>query len=326
MSLDNIQPKPKEATAPEPAKAEPVVTESEAPFSVSAEDLGTDSFDSFFDDERETPNVEAPEKKAPKEKKGFFGKLFSSNKDEEQDSDEPNLEDVEMSDELYDFTAEAATEITDTIFSNANDKLHATDDPTKWQASEQERTRLQKAWKFYVKTKKMAMSPFAYLMFTIFMIYGLGTLFGIMAYLGRIQRFGWHWPWSDSWKEKQDGMAWKAAEPVSAQSSATNLADSTHLRTETAEKAQNSAPQTAQPSAPTSTESGIPAGMKKCRQTGEYFKIGTGYPKAGKIVEKHPELRDSFCSVSAWSTYANRAGLMGELAHRKKQQEQQNEE
>ena len=325
MSLDNIQPKPKEAPAPEPAKAEPITTESEAPFSVSAADLGTDSFDSFFSDERETPNLEAPEEKAPKEKKGFFGKLFSSDKDEETDSDEPNLEDVEMSDELYDFTAEAATEITDTIFSNANDKLHATEDPTKWQASDQERTRLQKAWKFYVKTKKMAMSPFAYLMFTIFMIYGLGTLFGIMAYFGRIQRFGWHWPWSDSWKEKQDGMAWKAAEPVSAKSSATDLDHSTHLRTETAENTQNLADETAQPSAPSSENSGIPAGMKKCRQTGEYFKIGTGYPKAGKMVEKQPHLRDSFCSVSAWTTYANRAGLMGELAHRKKL-EQQNEE
>lgn len=324
MSLANIKPKAKSQPQPEPQPVETDVLDDN--ISIGEADLGTGALDDFFEQERETPNVTATEEpKAEPKKKTIWGQLFGSN--DEEESDEPDLSEIELSDEMYDFTAEAATEITDMFFSNANDKLHATDDPTKWQATDPERSKLQKAWKYYVKAKQMVMSPGWYLLFTIFIIYGLGTLFGIIAYFNRIRVYGWHWPWSDSWKAKQNGMQWTAPK-TNAASNATPERQQHSLSSESAENSVSETQPEAKPQAPPvprkDTEQPRNLEMKKCPITGQNFKAGTGYPRSGKLVEQYPELKDKFATRSAWATYGNQTGLFGGRAHEAKKQETEN--
>lgn len=326
MSLANVKPRPKEPAEPQIQQATPQPEAKEEAFSVSDADLGTDALDAFWEDERETPNVGGnttdPEE-APKKKKGFFENLFSKPEEETEDTDEPDLSQVEFSDEMYDFTAEAATEITDMFFSNANDKLHATDDPTKWQATDPERIKVQKAWKYYVKAKQMVMSPGWYLLFTIFIIYGLGTLFGMIAYFNRIRVYGWHWPWSDSWKQKQNSMQWTGPK-TNAASNATAERSEHISSSESTEKSAPEPKNEAKPQAPPvprkDAEQPRNLEMKKCPITGQNFKAGTGYPRTGKLVDQYPELKDKFATRSAWATYGNQTGLFGGRAHEARKQ------
>lgn len=310
-TLSAIRPKPKQAppkTEPQPA---PTDLHDDA-LNLTDADLGTDVLDSFFDDEREAPGV-ADTQDAPKaKKKGFLGNLFGGGNDAEDEEDEPDFERPEMSQEMYEFTAEAATEITDQIFSNVNNTLNDTDNPAQWQANDREKSRLQKAWMYYVRSKQLTMSPLAYLVWTIFMIYGVGTLFGVVAWFGRVRKFGLHWPWSKKWKAQAQEIPTEQYAPPTAQpSSAPTNVYQRVMSTEPPKKS----PETSTPS----TQANAPAealGYKRCLQTGQPFKAGEGHPKKWSQA---PHLVDSFATKSAYFQYANQQGYLG---YRRKLKEQ----
>lgn len=313
MSLANLTSAKKKTPAPEP---QPYDGSMEDVFTVSDADLGTDSLDEFFVQEREAPPHAHPDTGADgpqpledehtERSRSWFERAFGS------DDDGPEEMDVEMSDEMYTFTADAASDITDIAFSNVNSTLHADDDVEKHQATEDKKAKVARAWELYARWKKMVMTPGTYLVWTIFMVYGFGTIFGLLKYANRIRVYGFHWPWSDKWKVTAAEMG-HFQQPVEPQPEHVQQPEPVAVAPQPQMSQQPAKPDAKEPMAEEVKTAGDNVEWEpyRCLQTDNPIRKGEGVPKTSK---NHPEIVGKFIDHTARMQYFNKMGWIGSKA------------
>lgn len=255
------------------------------------------------------------------------------------DGPEQMEQDAEMDAEMYAMTAEATTEITDTALPMFIGRMH--DRPAEdFKADEDQKIGLAKAWELYLRHKQMKVSPLQFLVFKIFIVYGVNFIMGMFAWVGRIGVYGFHLPWSDSWKNHGHKRFRKMqAEDVTVQQSVQH-----DQQPQNAEQERKAAPWETQPApTPAPTPAPMPAPMpappiappvsppiapprpvvnyRSCKSgSGKMFRAGSGFPKTGvhKLADKFPELVDSFINYPAFMAYSNKHALMGQGGWSKK--------
>jgi len=283
---------------------------SDTDFVVSDGTLG--DIDDFIDLEREikgkrpagdAQGTDTDTATATGKKASWYQRMFG-NKDGEI-TDGPEAMDTQMSDEMYQFSSSAAADMTDALFSRLNHTLHRTGSLADHEARPDGKERVRKAWELYMRWKQMVMTPGVFLVFTIFLNYGINTIFGVFRWVDRCRLYGWHWPWSDAW------IAKAAAMYANAQNAHQNA------------RPQEPAPVPMDsPAPPTTAQQADAEAVKraaeqwdKCLETGEPFLKGEGFPGSSK---NFPELVGKFKNRSAMMSYMNRHNLSGQQVNSKK--------
>lgn len=243
------------------------------------------------------------------------------------DGPEQMEQNAEMDAEMYAMTAEATAEITDTALPLLIGRMH--DQPAEnFKATDEQKGKLAIAWELYLRHKQLKVSPLQFLIFRIFIVYGVNLMMGLFSWVGRLGVYGWHMPWSDSWKRKNQRLH--------RQPMAENM--SVHESVQQPQPPQNAAeprkpapwetqPQpTAAPTpapteppktAPESTPINLPKtgpNYRTCIQTGKMYRAGEGFPQLGKhkMAEQFPDLVDKFKDYPAFMAYSNKHALMGQ--------------
>jgi hypothetical protein len=227
--------------------------------------------------------------------------------------------------EMYELAGLLGAEITDTALPGIIGAMH--DEPSEaFKATPEQKSKLADAWQRYLAYVEVTVSPLTYLIFQIFIVYGVNFIFGVFKWVGRLGIYGWHWPWSDSWKRSKK-RAGNAAGNVAGNTPASvpNATENGHSaqHNEAVRAAQQPAqqpapvPQPAPQAAPQQTPKqpvASPAdNYRTCRQTYKLFRTGTGYPKKGsKSGDRFPELVDQFATLTAFRIYSNKNKLFGQ--------------
>jgi hypothetical protein len=234
-------------------------------------------------------------------------------------------ENAELDNEMYRVTAEAATEVTDQLLPMFIGRLH--DRPAAdFKADEEQKMGLARAWELYQRSKKMRLSPLQFLLFKISIVYGVNLVLGIFSWVGRLGIYGWHWPWSDSWKHPKPKKR-KPGEISPARAEYLKNMKEPPVWTDEMEEALEKGlnpddfrpkpqpePQTAPQPSPAPAPQTTPApGYKKCAQTGRLFRTGEGYPQAKhKTGQSFSQFVDAFADRAAWMAYSNKHALYGQ--------------
>jgi hypothetical protein len=224
-------------------------------------------------------------------------------------------ENAELDNEMYRVTAEAATEVTDQLLPMFIGRLH--DRPAAdFKADPEQKIGVARAWELYQRSKKMRLSPLQFLLFKITIVYGVNLVLGIFVWVSRLGIYGWHWPWSDSYKrpaQKTVRPTMKAPMAQSMEQPYQEPANTAEMQP-TPQPAPAPTPQAAPKPAPQPpTEVIPPPNYKKCLQTGKLFRTGEGYPQAKhKTGQSFPQYVDAFADRAAWMAYSNKHALYGQ--------------
>lgn len=306
---------PVEPQQPKP-RTEPAQTATADMPTFEVFDGGLGDMDQFIDTDRESrvnrPGADDPDPTtdpdpAKAKKASWYQRMFGNDKGEVTEG--PEAMDAEMSDEMYRFTSEAASEFTDSIFSRMNHALHRTGTVADHRAQPDGRNSVRKAWELYLRWRQMVMTPGTYLVFTIFLNYGVNTIFGLFRWVDRCRTFGWHWPWSDSWIPKANAM-YREMERTHQQQGPT----------EPTPQPMDPAPQTTAQQTETEQLKRAAEAWEKCLETGEPFLKGQGFPKTSK---EFPELIGKFKDRSAMMSYLNKRSLAGQQKSRAAEKSEQ---
>jgi len=251
----------------------------------------------------------------------WFGK-------KDADGPEQMEADMEMDDQMYAMSAQMATELTDTTLPLLIGRMH--DQPAEnYKATEKEAEGIALGWELYLRQKKARLTPLNYLIFKITIVYGVNFVMGVFAWAGRIRLYGFHLPWSDSWKRtafsrmKNDAVH----DAVDARPAAVNPDEHRDAPVAPWDRPPQTAPQAAPEQQPEvtapSTERTTSAAtaptprpqphFKKCMGTGKTFEAGNGYPKAKhKTGKNNPDLIDKVINQGAYVSWANLNNQMGQ--------------
>ncbi len=266
-------------------------------------DLESDSFDSWYQDEKVAdaiPEVEdvadsIPEDAETSNSRNWFNSVFT-------DEDSPDAMDSEMSDEMYSFSSDATTEVTDMLFANLNSKLHG-EDVGNHTADAHNRQKVKRAWELYLRWKKTYVTPSWYLALTLFLTYGMGTVTGLYKWYKRYIAMGWSKAWnkvSGTWsgdaeleEEKHSAehqRAVRRAREMDNVITARDIADEEPVRSKSVKP-----------------DTSNLTGSETCMYSGVKFNLGDGVPKTSK---SNPELIGKFSSMSNYTKYKHENGLM----------------
>lgn len=265
------------------------------------------------------PAVEQGAKAAGK--KGLFGNLFS----EAPKSDE-DLE-AELGGDLDGIGPELAFEIGDAIFPSVIGVIEE-EDAQNFKADPDQKSKLIHAWTLFLKGHRVRVTPGLNLIIRNVQVYILPRLGSVLKYWTRVQLYGFHWPWSDSWKVKKKQMEAAqfgrvASAPVQQAPQQQQVAPVyatpappppvyTQPVMEVVREEPVQQPQVQTPPAPVVTTA-VPK-LKTCLYTGEKFREGNGFPK----TSTNQDFVDGFVSMTAYRSYRNANGLMGAQAGKKK--------
>ena len=275
-------------------------------------DVDSDSFDSWYQEEKVAdaiPEMEDAESvdtddAETKNSRSWFNSVFT-------DEDSPDAMDSEMSDEMYSFSSDATTEVTDMLFANLNSKLHGEDVNTHT-ADEHNRQKVKRAWELYLRWKKTYVTPSWYLALTLFLTYGMGTLTGLYKWYKRYIKMGWSKAWntvSGAWAgdaELEDEH--HSAEHHKAVRKAREM-DNVITARDIADEDVPTRSKSVKPIATTSN------GTETCLLSGAKFTLGDGVPKTSK---SNPELIGKFSSMSNYTKYKHENGMMNYRGNGKK--------
>jgi hypothetical protein len=226
---------------------------------------------------------------------------------------------AEIDDEMYRVTAEAATEVTEQILTRVIGRLH--DRPASdYLADPKQKTGVAHAWELYQRSKKISLSPLQYLLFKITIVWGIDLVLGIFVWVSRLGIYGWHWPWSDSWKRPSQKTVRPTMKPAMAQSMEQPYQEpiNTAEMQPTPQPAPTPIPQPIPQGAPKPTPQPTPQpdqlpNYKKCLQTSRLFRTSEGYPQAKhKTGQSFPQFVDAFADRAAWMAYSNKNALYGQ--------------
>jgi hypothetical protein len=216
----------------------------------------------------------------------------------------------------HEVTAEAATEVTDQVLPMFIGKLH--DEPAEnFKADEDQKRGLARAWELYQRSKQMRLSPLQFLIFKITIVYGVNFLMGVFKWVARLQVYGWHMPWSDSWKQTamRNSLRPDLTPPMAAPTDFAQAQPQNVAMAQPAPMPQTPPPPPVPPKpAPAVPPQPAPVvNYKSCQQTAKVFRAGEGYPQPQhKTAERFPELVDKFIDKAAFMAYSNKHGLYGQ--------------
>ena len=265
-------------------------------------DLSDNSFDDWYQQDKTAapipdavPEVEIPVEDAKTaSNRSWFNSVFT-------DADGPDAMDTEMSDEMYSFSSDATTEITDMVMSNLNSRLHG-DHIESHQADAANRQKVKRAWELYLRWKKSYVTPSWYLVLTLFITYGMDTLTGVYKWYQRYIVMGW----SRAWAKVTD--MWSGDEELEEQKNSKEHQSAMRNARENAISVKDIAdeviPSRSKSIKPDVDESEL---TEVCLYSGEKFKKGDGIPKASKSF---PELIGKFSSLSNYTGYKHQNGMM----------------
>ncbi len=265
-------------------------------------DLSDNTFDDWYQQEKTAdpipdagPEVEIPVEDAETaSNRSWFNSVFT-------DEDGPDAMDTEMSDEMYSFSSDATTEITDMVMSNLNSRLHG-DDIKSHQADAANRQKVKRAWELYLRWKKSYVTPSWYLVLTLFITYGMDTVTGVYKWYQRYLVMGW----SRAWAKVTD--IWSGDEELEDQKNSKEHEDAMRKARENAISVKDIAdeviPVRSKSIQPDVDESEL---TETCMYSGERFKKGDGIPKVSKSF---PELIGKFSSLGNYTAYKHQNGMM----------------
>ncbi len=182
----------------------------------------------------------------------------------------------------------------------------------KYKADDAQKLDLEAAWKYWLMTMGIRVTPGFYLIYIHGIIYGIPFMGGVAAYIQRVQLYGWHWPWSKSWKKK----AAKMQSEIPGTRGPINQPPPAPMKVVHNEQASAPAPVQQSPpqqTAPPPPPPAPPKQMKKCLYTGQEFEVGKGHPKKSK----NPDLVDGFIDAAAYYGYRNANGNLGNSSNKK---------
>lgn len=232
---------------------------------------------------------------------------------------------AELNDEMYGLSGHMGAEITDTALPGIIGAMH--DEPSEaFKATEEQKGRLAKAWELYMRYIQVRITPFQYLMFQIFIVYGVNFIMGVFKWVGRMGIYGFHWPWSDSWKRSKKAAGNAAANTAAGVRNPTENGHSAQhneavraanqpapVPQQHPQAAPQHNPQAAPQPAPVQPVAYAMEAYRQCKQTEKLFLTGTGYPKKGsKSGNRFPELVDRFATLKAFRIYSNKHKLYGQ--------------
>lgn len=243
----------------------------------------------------ETP-PSGDEEETRKQNQSWFDRVFGGKKDG------PAQIDAEMNDEMYQLSGKMGAELTDGILPDLIKGMHDDDSSDKYKATEKQKSNLAHAWELYLRWIKQTLTPLTYLLFQIFIVYGLNFIFGLFKWLDRIRVFGFHFPWSEKWKLKRDKMEQRHQEPAP-----TAPAPNPETKAE---------PKSSTPA----KEPAPPVEMQTCMywelKNGEGVKTPKEFPKGKGVPKtcKQPELIGKFSHYKAFIAYGNATKKLGKKA------------
>ena len=265
-------------------------------------DLTDNAFDDWYQQDKTAdpipdagPEVEIPVEDAETAStRSWFNSVFT-------DEDGPDAMDTEMSDEMYSFSSDATTEITDMVMSNINSRLHGGDIESH-QADAANRQKLKRAWELYLRWKKSYVTPSWYLVLTLFITYGMDTVTGVYKWYQRYLVLGW----SRAWAKVTD--MWSGDEELEEQKNSKEHQSAMRNARENAISVKDIADEVI-PSRSKSIKPDVEEFelTEVCIYSGEKFKKGDGIPKVSKSF---PELIGKFSSLSNYTAYKHQNGMM----------------
>ncbi len=289
MNLSKLQSKESQESQESQTNSQQEIQESQTnSFNIGQDD----TFDSWYEQPKavEEPVIDAEEAPADDAETSRSRKWFNS---VFTDEDSPDSMDAELSDEMYSFSSDATTEITDMVFSNFNSRLHG-DDIQKHHASEENKQKVKRAWELYLRWKKSYVTPSWYLALTLFITYGMDTISGVYKFYQRYLVMGWRKALErvkdtfDGELEEQKHSAEHMREMRKAREQmdvidANDIADEVTTISEIRSKSK-------------------PAErlLKTCIQTGEQFEAGKGSPRTSKT---NPDMIDCFVNFKAYKAW-----------------------
>lgn len=252
-------------------------------------DLSDDSFDDWYSEEKtadeiadEIPDVDVPvEDEETKSNRSWFNSVFT-------EEDSPDSMDPEMSDEMYSFSSDATTEITDMIMSNIASKLHG-DDIENHQADNANRQKVKRAWELYLRWKKSYVTPSWYLFLTLFITYGMDAITGVYKWYKRYMVMGWSKAWS------RVSNSWSSNDELEQEQNSKQHQDAMRNVRKSQVEIDDLPIQ----------NSNVVKSI--CLYSGEEFDAKNGVPKSSK---SNPDLVGKFSSLSNYTSYKHQNGLM----------------
>jgi hypothetical protein len=317
-----------DATAQEAPK---VVAQTAAP---QPEEYGHQQFRDFMMSDREIPIDESATKVAAdgatagetmdgaalgtdaEKKRSYFKRLYDWVAGTYPDPDAPNpvsaAENVELNDQMYDFTAKIAATANNIIVPKAIAAFSGTSTEEENRANDNEVARLEKAWGLVLRTSKKKLTPLQYLILENVLIFGMKGVGALFKYLMRISKYGFHFPWNDSWKQKEAiANATARGFHVDNLTSAPMPPAQAAAPVAPAPMPQPVQPQPLAPVAQPEPPVKLFKNAKACLQTGVLFEAGTGRPAKSKLEHNGKKLQDAFIDATAFNRYMAANGLRG---------------
>ncbi len=178
---------------------------------------------------------------------------------------------------------------------------------------------LENAWNLYLRSKRVRVTPGFFLLYSYVRAYGINAMSAMAEWIGRVQLYGWHMPWSDAWKLKAQQLATAISgkrdtpqahvpqpAPVAPQPQPAPVPQYVQPQP-VLHVVQPEPSQTLPPPPPA-----LPKRRKICLETGKTFDEGSGFPKTAK----NPDFVDAFIDKSAFVAYRNRNNLLGDQVNR----------
>ena len=272
-------------------------------------EMDVDAFTQFMGSEREIPEIEEdlpPVDEIEQERVDADESWFKRHFGGKDDSPVSEEGDAELDDEMYAATGQIGSEITDTVLPSLINSMHGTEDVKEYQASEDQKRGLARAWGLYMRSIKRKVSPLTYLIGKIAIVYGAKFISGLFMYLSRLREIGLHWPWSNGWKKQ---YKYVSANPTDAEvaEQLQDIADNLEKKVENNEQSQSKPVPKEPPPKPELVKRESESEMtKQDLLDGSSFETGAGFPRTSKTS---PEFIDAFATYKNYMTYVNKNGL-----------------